>query len=153
MKLFALALLTALAATPAGDPDGFRLWKGADLKAAGKRLAPKMNAQKLAAEPLGTFGNHNFQVSHREGNGEAEVHAVVADVFIAQSGEATLIVGGSVVDGKTTAPNEIRGPSIKGGVSKELGAGDIVHIPANTPHQLMVKSGKQFTYFVVKVNQ
>lgn len=153
MKLFALTLLTALAATPAGDPEGFRLWKSADLKAAGKRLSPKIDAQKIAGEPLGTFGNHNFQISHREGNGVAELHAVVADVFVVESGEATLIVGGTVVEPKTTAPNEVRGKSITGGVSKELTTGDIVHIPANVPHQLMVKTGKEFTYFVIKVNQ
>jgi quercetin dioxygenase-like cupin family protein len=29
--------------------------------------------------------------------------------------------------------------------------GDVVHIPANTPHQLLVK--KEFLYFVVKVDQ
>jgi quercetin dioxygenase-like cupin family protein len=32
-----------------------------------------------------------------------------------------------------------------------LKLGDIVHIPANTPHQLLVK--KNFTYFVIKVKQ
>jgi quercetin dioxygenase-like cupin family protein len=40
-----------------------------------------------------------------------------------------------------------------GGTSHKLAAGDVVHIPANTPHQLLVEPGTQFTYFVVKVNQ
>jgi hypothetical protein len=34
------------------------------------------------------------------------------------------------VDGKTTAPNEMRAASIKGGMEKTLAAGDIVTIPA-----------------------
>jgi quercetin dioxygenase-like cupin family protein len=32
-----------------------------------------------------------------------------------------------------------------------LSTGDIVHIPAGTPHQLLLDKGKPFTYFVVKV--
>ena len=91
--------------------------------------------------------------AHREGPGEAELHETQADIFIVQSGEATLKVGGTVVSPKTTAPNEIRGPSISGGEEKKLGAGDVVHIPAKIPHQLLLDAGKQFTYAVVKVDQ
>ena len=151
MKLIAIAILVAAAALPAGDPAGFKVWKAAELKTIDQQLAGKLNPQKVATEAMGTFGNHLFMLAHREGNGEAELHEKVADVFVAQSGDATVIVGGSMVDGKTTAPGEVRGPSIKGGVSKKLAPGDVVHIPANTPHQLMVE--KRFTYLVVKVNQ
>ena len=62
------------------------------------------------------------------------------------------MVGGTVADPKTTAPHEIRGSSINGGDRKTLGPGDVVHIQAGTPHQLLVDSGKQFTYFVVKID-
>jgi uncharacterized RmlC-like cupin family protein len=34
----------------------------------------------------------------------------------------------------------------------KLGVGDVVHIPVKVPHQLLVEPGKQFTYFVVKVD-
>ncbi len=136
----------------AADPEGFAQWKGAELKAAGKKLAPKINQQKFASEALGSFGNHSLQVAHREGNGEAELHETQADVFVVESGEATLVVGGTMVEPRTTAPHEVRGVSIKDGVSKQLGPGDIVHIAPKTPHQLMVAAGKQFTYAVVKVD-
>jgi mannose-6-phosphate isomerase-like protein (cupin superfamily) len=153
MRILVLALITAAAVLPAGDPAGFKMWKSADLKAAHQKLASNLNAQKLATEQLGAVGNHSFMIAHREANGEAELHEKVADVFVVQSGMATLVVGGKVVSGRTTAANEIRGPSIEGGVSKKLGAGDIVHVPANTPHQLMVDGGQQFSYFVVKVTE
>ena len=77
----------------------------------------------------------------------------MADFFVVESGEATLVVGGQVVGGKTTAPNEIRGPKINGGERRKLAAGDIVHIPVKAPHQLLVENGKQFTYFVIKVQK
>jgi mannose-6-phosphate isomerase-like protein (cupin superfamily) len=152
MKLIAIALLTAGFALPASDPPGFSMWKASELKGFSKTLAPKMDEHKLASQVLTSSGNTTFQIAHREAPGEAEFHATQADIFFVQSGEATLVVGGEVVDGKTTAPNEIRGPSIKNGVEKKLAAGDVVAIPVKTPHQVKVAPGKEFTYFVVKVN-
>ncbi|MGA2268528.1 MAG: hypothetical protein ABSH44_08680 [Bryobacteraceae bacterium] len=153
MKLILTALLVAGFAAPAGDPAGFHAWKAAELKAYAKTLAPKMNASKTASQQLASFANYSFMVAHREGSGEAEYHATQADIFVVESGEATLTYGGSVVDGKTTAPNEIRGTSISGGMETKLSAGDVVTIPAKTAHQLKLDAGKEFTYFVVKVTQ
>jgi mannose-6-phosphate isomerase-like protein (cupin superfamily) len=153
MKPLALALLLAGFALPAGDPPGFYLWKSAELKGFAKTLVPKMSDKKVATQPLGNYANYTFNVAHREGTGEAEYHATQADVFFVQSGEATLVVGGELVDGKTTAPNEMRAASIKGGVEKKLAAGDVVTIPVKTAHQLKLDAGKQFTYFYVKVTQ
>jgi mannose-6-phosphate isomerase-like protein (cupin superfamily) len=153
MKPLVLALLLAGFALPAGDPPGFYLWKSAELKRFAKTLVPKMSDKKLASQPLGSFSNYTFNVAHREATGEAEYHATQADVFFVQSGEATLVVGGELVDGKTSAPNEMRAPSIKGGTEKKLAAGDVVTIPAKVAHQLKLDSGKEFTYFYVKVTQ
>jgi mannose-6-phosphate isomerase-like protein (cupin superfamily) len=153
MKPLALALLLAGFALPAGDPPGFYLWKSAELKGFAKTLAPKMSDKKVATETIASHGNYSFMVAHREGSGEAEFHATQADIFVVQSGEATLVVGGELVDGKTTAPNEMRAPAIKGGSEKKLAAGDVVTIPAKVAHQVKLDAGKQFTYFVVKVTQ
>jgi mannose-6-phosphate isomerase-like protein (cupin superfamily) len=153
MRAFAIAILTAAAALPAGpDPAGFELWKSSELQAFQQKLSPKINAQKVATQPLGSYGNHSFLMAHREGSGEAELHETQNDVMVIESGEATLVVGGTVVDPKTTAPHEIRGPSIKGGEQKSLVAGDVIHIPVKVPHQMLVESGKQVTYFVVKID-
>jgi len=153
VKKITLAVLL-LAAVPliAADPPGFVMWSGPDLKGYGQKLAPKMNDKKFAMERLATFGNHLAMIAHREADGEAELHETQADIFVVQGGAATLVVGGEMVDGKTTAPGEVRGPSIKGGERKTLGPGDIVHIPAKVPHQLLMPAGKPFTYFVVKVD-
>jgi mannose-6-phosphate isomerase-like protein (cupin superfamily) len=74
-----------------------------------------------------------------------------ADVMIVQSGEATLVYGGEIVDAKTTAPNEVRGPSIRGGTSVHVAAGDVIHFAAGVPHQWLVAPGKQITYLVVHI--
>jgi mannose-6-phosphate isomerase-like protein (cupin superfamily) len=147
-----LVLFAFTAALTAADKNGVDLWTNAQLKEYQKTLAAKVSAEKVATESLSKYDNHLTMIAHREGDGVAEWHGKQADLFVVQSGTATLITGGDVVDPKTTAPDEIRGKSVKGGTNKILHAGDIVHIPAKTAHQLLVKPGTQFTYFVVKVD-
>ena len=97
------------------------------------------------------FGDHLLEISHREATGRAELHKIKDDVIVIQSGAATLLTGGEVIDPKDTAPNEIQGSGIKGGVKHEIGPGDIVNIPAGVPHQFLLAPGTQITYLVVKV--
>ena len=152
MRVLVIALIVAAAALPAGAPAGFEHWTGAKLLGFEKTLSGKMNAHKIATESLGSYGNHSFLMAHREGDGEAELHETQNDVMVIESGEATLVVGGTVVDPRTTAPHEIRGPSIRGGEKVPVAAGDVLHIPVKIPHQMLVAGGKQITYFVVKID-
>ncbi|MEJ7708986.1 MAG: hypothetical protein WKF84_03820 [Pyrinomonadaceae bacterium] len=80
------------------------------------------------------------------------MHETKSDFFIVEGGEATLVVGGEIVGGKVSAPNEIRGTSIKGGEKRKLTPGDVVHIAPKLPHQLLIEPGKNFTYAVIKVD-
>ena len=106
----------------------------------------------MASQQLANWGNHTMMTAHREVDGEAEFHENQADIFIAQSGEAVVEIGGSVDSPRTTAAGEIRGPSITGATRNAVKAGDILHIPAKTAHRVLVEPGKQFTYVVVKVS-
>ena len=74
-------------------------------------------------------------LAYREATGSAEVHEHEADIFVVESGEATIVTGGKLVDGHAQKPGEIRGTSIDGGERHPLAAGDIIHIPAGVPHQ------------------
>jgi quercetin dioxygenase-like cupin family protein len=93
---------------------------------------------------------YKVMLSTRAAGGEAEVHATDTDVFHVLSGTAVFVTGGTVVDGKVTAPGETRGPSIRGGETRTLAAGDVLVIPAGTPHWFRSVEGK-VQYFVVKV--
>ncbi len=97
------------------------------------------------------FGDHLLEISHREVDGKCELHKVKADVIVVQTGTATLVTGGEVIDPKDTGPNEIQGSGIKGGVKHEIGPGDVIEIPAGVPHQFFLAPGSQITYLVVKV--
>lgn len=152
MKILAMAVTFVALAAQAG-PGQVRVWKAADISEKGKALAQKMDAQKVASEVVATDGNRTFMVAHREGSGLAELHDKQADVMTISAGEVTMVYGGSVVDGKTTAPGETRGPSITGGTEVKLGPGDVLHIPAGVAHQMKLAPGAKVTYFVTKVVQ
>jgi mannose-6-phosphate isomerase-like protein (cupin superfamily) len=143
---------TAVINRPIADPPNFAYWSAKELKGYEKQLHEKVSGPyKLYSVRLADYGSSNVSLSHREANGIPEVHAHMDDYFVVQSGEATLVIGGEVVNPKVTEPNETRGDSIKGGERRKLVAGDVVHIPADLPHQLLVDNGKLFTYFVIKV--
>src|ERR1017187_4699624 len=57
------------------------------------------------------FGDHLLEISHREVSGKVEVHQIKADVIVIQTGTATLVTGGEMLDPKDTAPNEVQGSS------------------------------------------
>jgi mannose-6-phosphate isomerase-like protein (cupin superfamily) len=151
MKLFAIFLRAAGFAMPAGDPVGFYQWTGSDLKAMAAHLAPKLPASGFVGEPLAKLANYSFGSNLRHVSGGAEMHLTNTDVFVVQSGEATLVVGGVIPDAKETAPNEVRGTSISGGVEKKIGAGDVITIAAGTPHQMKLDPGKEIAYMSIKI--
>jgi mannose-6-phosphate isomerase-like protein (cupin superfamily) len=155
MRVLIIVLLAAGTVLPAGDPAGFHFWTHSDLLAAEKKLAPQMDAHKYKSDTMVTAGNHRFVAVHREATGEAEYHEKEADVMFIQSGTATLLYGGTMVDARTTAPGELRGPSIQGGMERKMGPGDVATIPAKIPHQMKLDPGKEkeFNYFVVKVTE
>jgi glc operon protein GlcG len=88
--------------------------------------------------------------SRREGAGQAEVHAKEADIIYVLEGTAAFVTGGTVVDPKATAQDEVRGIGISGGETRQLAKGDVVIVPAGTPHWFQ-KVPAAFTYYVVKV--
>ena len=99
------------------------------------------------------FGDHGLSITVHNTSGIAEAHLATADVMIIQSGDATLVYGGEIVDATSPTPNEIRGPSIHNGTSVQVSTGDVIHFAAGTPHQWLVAPGHQITYLVVHIQQ
>jgi mannose-6-phosphate isomerase-like protein (cupin superfamily) len=135
----------------AGDPKGFMVWKASELKTHEQQLAAKMGPTKTASEVLADYGNYNTMLAHRETSGGAELHEKMADIFVIQAGDATVVVGGTIPDSHSTGPGEVRGTAVNGGEHHRVSVGDVVHIPANTPHQMLLDAGHHVTYLVVKV--
>jgi mannose-6-phosphate isomerase-like protein (cupin superfamily) len=135
-------------ATPSPD-----VYSQDDLKSAEKQLEQKTDASGLASETLKKYSTDYSMLAFRRQSGKAELHEKFADFYVVLDGNATLVSGGHMVNGATTTPGEVRGDSIQGGKETKLKKGDIVHIPANIPHQLLLTKGDTFQYFVVKVQE
>jgi mannose-6-phosphate isomerase-like protein (cupin superfamily) len=145
-----LSLLVAGAAFSADAP-AVQHWSAASMKAWRAHLMPKVNAQHVATERVGDFGKYFFLSAFRTASGQAELHENDADIFFIQSGEGTLITGGTVIDPQNTQPHEVRGSGIKGGKEIKVGAGDVVTIPPKIPHLMKLDPGKEILYMAVKI--
>ncbi len=87
--------------------------------------------------------------SHRDKAGMVEVHEQDADIIYVLDGSATFVTGGEIVGAKTIAPGEIRGTDIKGGETRQISKGDVIIVPAGTPHWFKEVPGP-LNYYVVK---
>ena len=74
-------------------------------------------------------------IANRQVQRGSEMHDKTNHVFIIVEGEADFITGGTMTDPKVTAPGQTRGSGIEGGTVHHLTKGDVITIPAKTPHQ------------------
>ena len=98
----------------------------------------------------GADANYMVHASRRDAGGQAEVHLKDTDIIHVLDGSTTFVTGGTVVDGKTTAPDEIRGTAVEDGETHRLGKGDVIIVPSGTPHWFKEVDGPVL-YYVVKV--
>lgn len=106
-----------------------------------------------ASETLKEYPQHRAMLSFRSRSGEAEVHEKFADLFVVIGGKATLVTGGVVAGARTIAPGETRGDSISGGMEQALRAGDVAHVAAGVPHQMLLAGDNTITCLVMKVEE
>lgn len=119
-----------------------------------KPLQDKAAANNGAAsEILQKYSVDYTMIAFRNQDGAVELHEKFADIFIIVDGSATLLSGGELANPTTLSPGELHGSAILHPNTTSLAKGDVVHIPANTPHQLLIPKGGTLTYFVVKVKE
>ena len=106
-----------------------------------------------ASETLKEFPRHCAMLLFRSRDGGAEAHENFADVFYVLDGRAMLVTGGTIADASRIAPGEIRGGSVEGGARQELRAGDVAHVPAGVPHQMLVSGEQTISCLVVKIQE
>jgi mannose-6-phosphate isomerase-like protein (cupin superfamily) len=111
--------------------------------------AARVTTAFAKGEPLVENELYKVHASRREGAGMAEVHIRDTDIIYVLEGSATIVTGGQVVDGKTTATDEIRGRSITGGTERRLAKGDLFIVPNGVPHWFS-EAQAPFLYYVVK---
>lgn len=110
-------------------------------------------------------GGHNIGVgalTRKEGQPQpVAVHYKVSEIYHVLKGEATLVTGGTVINAKVRpafsaqvkqqdGPGET-GTAIEGGTSRQIKEGDVVIIPAGTPHTFSKINGS-ITYIVIRID-
>jgi len=156
VKLVPLLLMFCVA-TPAlaQSKQEIVYWPASTLGGYSGTLKGRQTAKQTssASEILSDLGNHKFEILRRDGSGAGELHQNWTDIFIVQGGEATILYGGSIEDGRDTGNGEIRGPKHVGGQSQKVGAGDVLVMPPGVAHQTIVEPGKMFFVLIVKVRR
>jgi mannose-6-phosphate isomerase-like protein (cupin superfamily) len=138
-----MILLFAAAILAAGPVE---IWTGGELKSASDGLNAEAQSKAIAGKTIGAAS-----VWRRSRSGEAELHKTKTDLIVIEEGSATLVYGGTIRGAHATQANEIRGTGIDGGESRKLGPGDVIRIPANTPHQFVLDKGQSIAYFALKL--
>jgi mannose-6-phosphate isomerase-like protein (cupin superfamily) len=146
--IFSLAIFLGLSAASAQDH-----WSAADLDTLTRELTGEAAENNSAVrDRIIDHGSYFAAMVYREpGPGFSESHSDWADVYFVSSGTATLITGGTIPNGRETAPGELRGSEISGGVRRTITRGDVVHIPAGMPHHVIVEPGNEIAYFILKI--
>jgi mannose-6-phosphate isomerase-like protein (cupin superfamily) len=158
-------------------PPKFVMWTAAELKQRDQALPKNVGPDNSSRETLAQFPSQRFRLLYRDADGAPEVHENEVDVVIVQSGEGTLLVGGTMVGGRAGggrsgaaaagrggqrgasggrggagggADDGVAGATLEGAQRYPLGPGDVAHIPAKVPHAFLVPKGKHLTYILVK---
>ena len=88
-------------------------------------------------------------LANRRGAGEVEVHEKTNHIFIIVEGEATFVTGGTLVNARNTDPGQIRAASVQGGQVHHLTKGDVVTVPAKTPHWFKEVPTQTIAYYAI----
>ena len=150
----AVAVLNPFAFTVAAQAPHVDHFTPTQVRQLARALSGKAQAQGgSASDKLAEYPNHFTMIALRKASGGAEIHENFADLFVVAEGRATLLTGGNLEGAKSSGPGEIHGTSLTGASEQALGKGDIVHIPAGVPHQILLPHGGMFAYFVIKVKE
>jgi mannose-6-phosphate isomerase-like protein (cupin superfamily) len=102
---------------------------------------------------LAQYDGHYTMLTARSQSGGGELHKHFSDFLFVVAGEGTELTGGTMVDPKEGANGEVRGTRLEGATPHALHKGDLIHIPAGTPHQAIEAPGQTITIFVIKVEE
>lgn len=109
----------------------------------------QVSAAFAKGAPILETAEYKVHASRREKPGQVEVHEHETDVVYVVEGSATLVTGGTLLNGRTVSTGEVRGDGIDGGVERRITKGDVIVVPRGVPHWFR-ETDNPFLYFVVK---
>ena len=116
-----------------------------------KAKADRKGDAPMVAEPILLLAPYRAQLEYRPGTGPAAVHEKDAELFVVLQGTGNIVTGGKLVDEKRVNANNLSGPSIADGHSQAVVKGDMLIVPANTPHQVIPTGGAPIVVMTMHV--
>jgi mannose-6-phosphate isomerase-like protein (cupin superfamily) len=106
-----------------------------------KAKSERKQDQPLVTQRILQLAPYNANLEYRASVGPAAVHEKEAEMFYVIDGSATMITGGKLVNEQRTNPENLSGTAIEGGMSRNIGKGDFIIVPENTPHWFSAING------------
>ena len=155
-RLLALTFLAAVAVSAivlAAEPTPMRTFMNHEeiMGLIDKAKADRKGDAPLVAEPILLLAPYRAQLEYRPGISPAAVHEKDAELMVVLEGTGDIVTGGKVVDEKRVNANNLGGPSITGGKSQAVAKGDMLIVPANTPHQVIPTGGAPIVLMTMHV--
>src|SRR6266852_881532 len=129
-----------------------------------KTAAAPVSDQQIRVVSINGEYNVGVGVGHRaktEGRDFGFEHSQITEIYHVISGTGTFVTGGTIENMRETPAESpvvttLNGPSsgggkVIGGQSRNIGPGDVVIIPPNTPHWFTEITSDQIVYLVVRV--
>ncbi|HEX4003057.1 MAG TPA: cupin domain-containing protein [Candidatus Acidoferrales bacterium] len=150
------------------DPPVLQLPQGtaADIKASEVEAVSAKESAGLVVQVLRVIGiddgksQYNIAIDalRRTPKGDTvEEHNSITEIYYIVSGNGTFETGGTIEGQKEDPPNVRVGPgfggkALRNGVSREVGPGDIVVIPPNTPHLFTAIKTDKLVYITFRID-
>lgn len=134
-------------------PPDYAFWSAMVVEEVADRLEESLGDKALVWETVGNYDGHSVYLVLRGKTGTAEIHETESDVQISVRGRATSVMGGELLNPEQLPRKQIRGSSIQDGLERELGPGDIMHIPPGLPHQLLIEASESYMYLLIKIDE
>lgn len=167
MRVFAILVCSTAAWAQSHEPRGSATdVKNDDIMAVVKKTASQaVNDTQMRVVGINNEYNVGVGVVHRARTQGKQTpngieHSLITEVYHVISGEATLVTGGTIENVKDVGPDSqvvkvLNGPSSTGGailngVSRKVGAGDVIVIPPNTAHWFSEITSDQIVYLVLR---
>jgi mannose-6-phosphate isomerase-like protein (cupin superfamily) len=116
-----------------------------------KAKADRKGDAPLVAEPILLLAPYRAMLEYRPGVSPAALHEKDAELMVVLDGTGNIVTGGKIVDEKRVNAANLSGPSIADGTTQAVVKGDMLIVPANTPHQVIPTGGAPIVLMTLHV--
>ncbi len=116
-----------------------------------KAKADRKGNAPMVPEPILQLAPYRAQLEYRPGTAPAALHEKDAELFVVLQGKGNIVTGGKLAGEKRVNANNLSGSSISDGESHNVVVGDMLLVPANTPHQVIPAGGKLIVVMTMHV--